>query len=57
MTGGQQEREAVALPRLRTRAATHFNRLIAEVEASVQCEWLIPYAHYSATFSRSDELR
>ena len=42
MTGGPQEREPVALPRLHTWAATHFNRLITEVEASVQCEWLIP---------------
>jgi arylsulfatase len=37
-----QEREAVALPHLHTWVAAHFNRLIAEFEASVKREAPIP---------------
>jgi hypothetical protein len=37
-----QEREAVSLPYLHSWVATHFNRLIAEFQASVHREPLIP---------------
>jgi arylsulfatase len=41
LTIDPQEREPIALPHLHTWAATHFNRLIAEFEASVRREPLI----------------
>ena len=37
-----QEREPVAIPHLHTWAATHFNKIIGEFEASVRREPLIP---------------
>ena len=37
-----QEREAVSLPYLHSWVATHFNRLVAEFQASVHREPLIP---------------
>jgi len=37
-----QEREPIPLPHLHTWAATHFNRIISEFQATVQREPLIP---------------